>query len=81
MFIYKKFMKEFDDDMLNIILKPKLKLKEKKFIQVIYNECYFYTNNRWKRIWIKKKEYILYSKYLEYFIIVSGFLYLYYRSL
>ncbi len=46
MFIYKKFMKEFDDDMLNIILKPKLKLKEKKFIQVIYNECYFYTNNR-----------------------------------
>ncbi len=32
MFIYKKYMKKFDDNILKIILKPKLKLEKKKFV-------------------------------------------------
>ncbi len=44
-FTYKKFMKEFDDDMLDIILEPELKSGEKEFVQVIHDECYFYAND------------------------------------
>ena len=46
MFEYKKSMKNFDEDILNIILEPQLKLKEKELVQVMHDECYFYTNNK-----------------------------------
>ena len=46
MFTYKKFIKEFDDDILDIILEPELKPGEKEFIQIMHDECYFYANDR-----------------------------------
>ncbi len=46
MFTYKKFMKEFDGNMLDIILEPELKSEEKEFVQVTHDECYFYVNDR-----------------------------------
>src|SRR6266540_1988787 len=41
MFTYKKRMKEFDGDMLEIILEPKLKSGEKELVQVTHDECHF----------------------------------------
>ncbi len=46
MFIYKKYVKEFNNDILDVVLEPKLKLGEKKLVQVIYDECHFYANDR-----------------------------------
>jgi hypothetical protein len=45
MFTYKKFMKKFDNDMLDIVLEPELKSEEKEFIQVMHDECHFYAND------------------------------------
>jgi len=45
MFTYKKFMKEFNGDMLDIVLEPEFKLEEKKFVQVIHDKCHFYAND------------------------------------
>ena len=45
MFTYKKHMKEFDSDMLEVILEPEFKSGEKKLVQVTYDECHFYTND------------------------------------
>ncbi len=38
-------MKDFDDDMLDIILESQLKLGEKELVQVIHDECNFYVND------------------------------------
>ena len=81
MFVYKKHMREFDEDMLDIILEPKLKLGEKEFVQVIHDECYFYANDGWWRIWVNKEEDILHPKYLGRSIMVSTFLYSYHGLL
>jgi len=45
MFKYKKFMKDFDGDMLDTILEPWLESGEKELVQVTYNECHFYAND------------------------------------
>ena len=50
MFVYKESMKDFDDDMLDIILELQIKLGEKEFIQVTHDECHFYTNDGQQRI-------------------------------
>ena len=50
MFEYKKFMKDFDGNMLDIILEPQLKPKEKKIVQMTHDECYFYANDRKQKI-------------------------------
>ncbi len=39
-------MKEFDSDMLDIVLESKLKSGEKEFIQVMHDEYHFYANDR-----------------------------------
>ena len=46
MFIYKKCMKEFNGDMLEVILESELKSGEKELVQVIYDKCHFYVNNK-----------------------------------
>src|SRR6266498_4034874 len=74
MFMYKKRMKEFDGDMLDIVLEPKLELEEKELIQVTHDECHFYANDRRRRIWIGEEEDILRPKHLGRSIIVSAFL-------
>ena len=67
-------MREFDEDMLDNILELKLKSEEKEFVQVIYDECYFYANDGWRRIWVNKEEDILRPKHLGRSIMVSAFL-------
>ncbi len=39
-------MREFGGDMLDIILESKFKSGEKEFVQVTYDKCYFYANDR-----------------------------------
>ncbi len=67
-------MREFDGDMLNIILEPKLKSGEKEFVQVTHDECHFYANDGRRRIWVNKEENILRPKHLGRSIMVSAFL-------
>ena len=45
MFEYKKFMKDFNGNMLDIILELQLKSEEKELVQVTHDECYFYAND------------------------------------
>jgi hypothetical protein len=44
--MYKERMKEFDGDMLEVVLEPKLEQGENEFIQVTHDECHFYANDR-----------------------------------
>src|SRR5579859_2480001 len=74
MFEYQKSMKDFDGDMLDITIELQLKPGEKEFIQVTHDECHFYANNGQRRIWIRKDEDILHSKYMGRSIIVLAFL-------
>ena len=74
MFEYKKSMKEFDGDMLDIVLEPQLKAEEKELVQITHDECYFYANDGQQKIWINKDEDILRSKYIGRSIMVSAFL-------
>src|SRR5207253_2652946 len=73
MFEYKRYMKDFDGDMLNITLEPYLELK-KEFVQVTHDECHFYANDGQRRIWIQEKDDILRSKHMGRSIMVSAFL-------
>jgi hypothetical protein len=74
MFEYKKSMKDFDGDMLDIVLEPQLKSGEKELVQVTHDECHFYANDGQRRIWIRKDEDILRSKHIGRSIMVSAFL-------
>ena len=74
MFEYQKLMKDFDDDMMDIVSELQLKSGEKELVQVTHNECHFYTNDEQQRIWIREDEDILRSKYQEHSIMVSAFL-------
>ncbi len=38
-------MKEFDGDMLEVILEFKLKSEKKELVQITHDECYFYAND------------------------------------
>ena len=74
MFGYKKFMKEFEGDILDVVLEPELNPGEKELVQVTHDKCHFYANDgRW-RVWVGEEESILRSKHLGRSIIVSGFL-------
>ncbi|CAB5381514.1 unnamed protein product [Rhizophagus irregularis] len=59
MFEYKKSMKDFDGDMLDVVLEPQLNLEEKEIVQVTHDECHFYANDGQWKIWMKKDEDIL----------------------
>jgi hypothetical protein len=74
MFVYKESMKDFDGDMLDIILEPQLKLGEKELVQVTHDECHFYANDGQRKIWMRKDEDILRSKHLGRSIMVSAFI-------
>ncbi|RIB28788.1 hypothetical protein C2G38_2311310 [Gigaspora rosea] len=50
MFKYKKNMKDFTGDMLEVIVEPELKYGKKESVQVKYDECYFYANDGQRRI-------------------------------
>src|SRR5437763_77517 len=63
MFEYQKFMKDFDGNMMDVVLEPYLKLGEKELVQVTYDEYYFYANNGQWRIWMREDEDILCSKH------------------
>ncbi len=80
MFEYKRYMKDFDGDILNITLEPYLELK-KEFVQVTHDECHFYANDGQQRIWIQEKDDILCFKYMGRSIMVSAFLCLCYGLL
>jgi hypothetical protein len=73
MFEYKKSMKEFDGDMLDIVLEPQLKAEEKELVQITHDECHFYMNDGQRKIWINKDEDILRSKHIGCSIMVSAF--------
>ncbi|PKY46319.1 hypothetical protein RhiirA4_320161 [Rhizophagus irregularis] len=74
MFEYKKSMKDFDGDMLDVVLEPQLKPEEKEIVQVTHDECHFYANDGQRKIWMKKDEDILRSKHIGRSIMVSAFL-------
>ncbi|CAG8848741.1 23605_t:CDS:1, partial [Racocetra persica] len=74
MFVYKKNMKDFVGESLEFVLEPRLNLGEKEYVQITYDECYFYANDERRRIWIQKGENILRPKHLKHFIIVFAFL-------
>jgi len=74
MFVYKRNMKDFDGDMLDVIIEPQLKSGEKEFVQITHNECHFYANDSQRRIWIQAEENILHSKHMGRSIMVSAFL-------
>ena len=74
MFVYKESMKDFDGDMLDIILEPQIKPGEKEFVQVTHDECHFYANDGQRRIWMREDEDILRSKHIGCSIMVSAFL-------
>ena len=73
MFVYKESMKDFGD-MLDIILEPQIKPREKEFVQVTHDECHFYVNDGQRKIWINKDEDILCSKHIRRSIMISAFL-------
>ncbi len=76
--MYKESMKDFNNDILDIILEPQLKLGEKELVQVTHDKCHFYANDRQRKIWMRKDEDILRSKHLGYSIMISAFIYLCY---
>ena len=41
MFKYQKYIKDFDGDMLDIVLEPQLKSEEKELVQITYDKCHF----------------------------------------
>ena len=41
MFKYKKYMKDFDDNMLDIILEPQFKSEKKELVQVTHDKYHF----------------------------------------
>ncbi|PKY59893.1 hypothetical protein RhiirA4_281522, partial [Rhizophagus irregularis] len=73
-FEYRKSMKDFDGDMLDVILESQLKLGEKELVQVTHDKCHFYANNRQQKIWIREDKDILRSKHIGRSIMVSAFL-------
>ncbi len=73
MFKYQKYMKNFNSDMLDIVLEPQLKLEEKELVQITHDECYFYANDGQWRIWMREDKDILRSKHMGRSIIVSAF--------
>src|SRR5436305_13461490 len=64
MFRYKKSMKEFDGDTLDVVLEPLLEPGEKEIVQITHDECHFYANDGWRRIWIGEEEDILRPKHM-----------------
>ncbi|CAB4417942.1 unnamed protein product [Rhizophagus irregularis] len=74
MFEYKKSMKDFDSNMLDVVLEPQLKPEEKELVQVTHDECHFYANDRQRKIWMQKDENILRSKHIGRSIMVLTFL-------
>jgi hypothetical protein len=48
---------------------------------VTHDECHFYANNGWWKVWIGEEESILRPKHLGHSIMVSDFLCLYYELL
>ncbi|CAG8457986.1 5348_t:CDS:2, partial [Dentiscutata heterogama] len=46
---------------------------EKEYVQITHDECYFYANDRRRRIWIQKDKNILRPKHLECSIMVDGY--------
>jgi hypothetical protein len=74
MFEYQKFMKDFDGDLMDIILEPQLKPGEKEIVQVTHDECYFYANDGQRKIWMREDEDILRSKHQGRSIMVSAFI-------
>ena len=74
MFMYRKYMKDFDGDMLEIVSEPQLKPGEKELVQVTHDECHFYANDGQRRIWTRKDEDILRPKHMGRSIMVSAFL-------
>jgi hypothetical protein len=73
-FEYKKSIKDFDGDILDVVLEPQLKPEEKELVQVTHDECHFYANDRQRKIWMKKNENTLRSKHMGRSIMVSAFL-------
>lgn len=67
-------MKDFDGDMLDVVLEPQLKPGEKELVQVTHHECHFYANDGQQKIWIREDEDILRSKHIGRLIMVSAFL-------
>ncbi|CAG8838364.1 31373_t:CDS:2, partial [Gigaspora margarita] len=65
MFKYKKNMKDFTGNMLEVIVEPELEYGKKKLVQVIHDEYHFYTNDKQCRIWTREDENILRSKHME----------------
>jgi hypothetical protein len=74
MFEYRKSMKDFDGDMLDVVLEPQLKPGEKELVQITHDECHFYANDEQQKIWIREDEDILRSKHIGRSIMVSAFL-------
>jgi hypothetical protein len=74
MFRYKKSMKEFDSDTLDVVLEPQLEPGEKEIVQITHDECHFYANDGRRRIWIGEEEDILRPKHMGRSIMVSAFL-------
>ncbi|CAG8578641.1 11272_t:CDS:2 [Scutellospora calospora] len=74
MFTYRKYMKTFDGDILDIVLEPKLGPGEKEIVQVTHDKCHFYANDGQRRIWIGKNEDILCPKGEGRSVMVSAFL-------
>ena len=74
MFEYQKLMKDFDGDLMDIIIEPQLNPGEKEIVQVTHDECHFYANDGQRRIWMREDEDILRSKHQGRSIMVSAFL-------
>ncbi|CAB4395573.1 unnamed protein product [Rhizophagus irregularis] len=64
MFEYRKSMKDFDGDMLDVVLEPQFKPGEKELVHVTHDECHFYVNDEQQKIWIREDEDILRSKHI-----------------
>ncbi|CAG8727214.1 7226_t:CDS:2 [Dentiscutata erythropus] len=42
---YKMYMKDFVDDILEIVIEPELESDERELVQVTHDECHFYAND------------------------------------
>ncbi|CAG8486586.1 8750_t:CDS:2 [Dentiscutata erythropus] len=73
MFKYKKGMKDFTGDMLEVIVEPELEYGEKESVQVTHDECHFYANDGQRRIWTREDEDVLRSKHMGRSVMVSAF--------
>ncbi|RIB19325.1 hypothetical protein C2G38_1922798, partial [Gigaspora rosea] len=73
MLTYKKYMKDFMGDMLEIIVEPELDYDEKEMVQITHDECYFYTNDGQRRIWTQEDEDVLRQKHIGRSVMVSAF--------